>query len=437
MPIENIFIITAVSSNEWMKQTKERMPESIRDRIYHRGQLLTKFVDDIKGKKNILIIMDEIQVAAKRDQTIYNTFKSAGLLDKQFLYKNDIKILEYTATPDGTIYDLLKWNDASRKILAEEGNGYISAYDLYEMKRVKQYKPLCCYDENKDVDEKQSKKHIQEIKADIDKYDEPRYHIIRTKPKDEQKTIIKLFKKIFGKEECKFRNYDGDKNNNDDINIILEKKPAYHTFIFIKEMLRCAKTLTKKYIGILYERYSRKIDDAVVIQGLIGRDTGYDNNGKTIIYTNIDTIIRYEQLWMSQFEDTDIKWYSKTTKRVNGNTTGHNTFNDIKHYEDIDSESSEDDISVNCFTTYELAKQYWKDNLRPLYNGTGPTERKQREDGYYECTLDKITKVHSYDEIYKKRMWALNETHHYTFYPCYIDVNDKSTLRFCLIHKSL
>ena len=45
-------------------------------------------------------------------------FDNAGLLDKNKLYKNDIKILEYTATPDGTIYDLMKWKNASSKIIA-------------------------------------------------------------------------------------------------------------------------------------------------------------------------------------------------------------------------------------------------------------------------------------------------------------------------------
>jgi hypothetical protein len=56
--------------------------------------------------------------------------ENAGLLNVSKLYEHDIKILEYTATPDGTIYDLMKWNDASTKILADVGDGYLSAYDL-------------------------------------------------------------------------------------------------------------------------------------------------------------------------------------------------------------------------------------------------------------------------------------------------------------------
>jgi hypothetical protein len=135
IPIENIYIITGLSSCEWKEQTKERMPESIHARVFHRCELPNTFVDEIKDKKNILIIMDEIQVAAKKGQTIYNTFYNAGLLNKSKLYENDVKILEYTATPDGTIYDLMKWNDASSKILANVGDGYVSSYNLYEFGR--------------------------------------------------------------------------------------------------------------------------------------------------------------------------------------------------------------------------------------------------------------------------------------------------------------
>ena len=55
-------------------------------------------------------------------------------------------------------------------------------------------------------------------------------------------------------------------------------------------MLRCAKSLVKKHLGVCYERYTKYIDDSVTIQGLLGRCTGYDDNGRTIISTNIESI---------------------------------------------------------------------------------------------------------------------------------------------------
>ena len=50
-------------------------------------------------------------------------------------------------------------------------------------------------------------------------------------------------------------------------------------------------------IGVLYERYTKSSpNDSVIIQGLLGRMTGYDDNGLSICFTNVDTIGRYKKL---------------------------------------------------------------------------------------------------------------------------------------------
>ena len=458
IPIENIYIITGLSSCEWKEQTKERMPESIQKRVFHRCELPKTFVDEIKDKKNILIIMDEIQVAAKKGQTIYKTFNNAGLLNKSKLYENDIKILEYTATPDGTIYDLMKWGDSSTKILGEAGVSYISSYNLLEMGRVKQYKELCRCDKETDKIDKEVFENIKEIKNDIDNYKISLYHIIRTKSADEQDLTIINFKLIFNIENYEFIKYDGE-SEIQDINKILTIKPEKHTFIFIKEMLRCAKTLTKKFIGILYDRYSKIPDDTTIIQGLVGRDTGYDNNGISICYTNIKSIEKYEQLWKSNFEDKTIKWNSKTTKFKNDTLSGKNTFNDPKNYANFSLESDESNVSeeekeklikklkkpkdekeliIKKFKTQKEAKEYYnkelKGKLKDKLEGRGPNEVKPNEDGYFESNIRGVKKVYSCDEIYKERKCNINNGAGYGFRACYEDVNDKSTLQWWLIY---
>lgn len=438
IPIENIYIITGLSSCEWKEQTKERMPESIQSRVFHRCELPNTFVDEIKDKQNILIIMDEIQVAAKKGQTIYKTFKNAGLLNKPKLYENDIKIIEYTATPDGTIYDLMKWNDASSKILADVGDGYISSFNLLQLGRVKQYKELCGYDkETGEIDEKIFD-NIKEIKNDIDKYSIPLYHIIRTKNGIEQDLTIENFKKLFNIEVYEFIKYDRE-SEIEDINKTLIIKPKRHTFIFIKEMLRCAKTLKKDFIGILYDRYSKNPDDTTIIQGLVGRDTGYDNNGISICYTNVNSIERYEELWNSNFEDKTIKWNSKTTKYTNGFLSGKNTFNDPSDYDgfsvasdDIDEEGPEPIIKK--FKTQEEAKDYYFKELKPKLGGRGPNSHPgPNENGFFVDTNVKY--VLSITDLYNKRKdWLKNQKRPYRLRPCYEDVNDISTLQWWLIH---
>jgi len=331
----------------------------------------------------------------------------------------------------------MKWNDASTKILADVGDGYVSSYNLLEMGRVKQFKDICGYngldyllnlDQNKIfysfefindcekiykfiiqkikndimcnnefnkekfiefINEHKLEKYdeiinihiihelydyiknifenIQEIKNDIITFDNPRYHIIRTKNGLEQDLTIKNFKQIFNIDTYNFIKYDIESEIKD-INNIIIIKPEKHTFIFIKEMLRCAKTLKKEFIGILYDRYSKNPDDTTIIQGLVGRDTGYDNNGISICYTNKDSINRYEQLWVSNFEDTTIKWKSKTTKYKNGILSGKNTFNDPKDYDGFAVDS--DDIDelkepvIKKSKTQEEGKEYFNKELK-------------------------------------------------------------------------
>jgi hypothetical protein len=58
---------------------------------------------------------------------------------------------------------------------------------------------------------------------------------------------------------------------------ILTTKPSKHTFIFIKDTLRCAVTIPKQYIGVLYERFTKFPNRASIIQGLLGRATGFES----------------------------------------------------------------------------------------------------------------------------------------------------------------
>ena len=437
IPIENIYIITGLSSCEWKEQTKERIPLSIGPRIFHRCELPSTFVDEIKDKKNVLIIMDEIQVAAKKGQTIYNTFQAANMLDKHRLYEHDIKILEYTATPDGTIYDLMKWKDASCKILAEVGNGYISSYDLLQKNRVKQYHDLCGYNKTTGEMDESVLDHIKEIKADIINFTTPKWHIIRTKNGIYQEKTIENFRIIFNNKYYRFVMYDGE-SEIEDINKSLYRKPEQHTFIFIKEMLRCAKTLVKTHLGVLYERHSHHPDDAVIIQGLIGRLSGHGDNSESICYTNVESIKKYEKLWLSEFEDTTIRWHSKTTKYAYGTLTGKHTFNDPKDYDGFsvssdegEEEKPEEPVIQKC-KSQEEAKEYYK-TQKERFGGRGPNKRKPNKNGYYEATIRSVPKIYSCEAIHLERRQGLTKTN-FRLYPCYKNVEDKDTLEWWFIH---
>ena len=418
------------------------MPKYLHDRIYHRSQLNKKFVRDIKGKKDVLILIDEIQVAAKENQTLHKAMEKCGFYNIIELLKRNIKIVEFTATPDGTIYDLMGWGKHSKIIKMLPGENYVSSYDLLKQGRILPCKDLCHYNTKtkKSNDEKKSIENIQEIKRKIEeKYDkkDTLYNLIRTPNSDGHDIVKENFEKIFGS-GYEYVSYFG--KNTYDINDRLKVKPKKHTFIFIKEKLRCAKTLHKKYIGILYERYVRSPNDSVIVQGFAGRLNGYDDNNKSICYTHIESVLRYEDQWNSDFKDINRKWKSNTTKRENNLLVSKGTYNNPELIDGItiDRKNVEvkEPIIKRCKTQPEIT-EYFNKIIKPKYNGsTGPRERKPNKDGFYETTLGRVrgTSVYSCEEIYQTRKWSLNNTHHYTYHPCYKNVNDKNTLEFWIIH---
>ena len=204
-------------------------------------------------------------------------------------------------------------------------------------------------------------------------------------------------------------------------------------------MLRCAKTLIKINKGVSYERYSISPDDTTIIQGLVGRDTGYDNNGISICYTNIPSIEKYEKLWESGFEDKTIRWNSKTTKYINGILDGKNTFNDPKNYDGFSVESYDNNDELNepiikKFKTQEEAKEYYNKELKEKMKGRGPNKIKPNDDGYYEANIRGKKKIYTCEEIYKNRRCNIENGAGYGFRACYEVIDDKSTLQWWFIH---
>jgi len=336
IPYKNIYILTGLSSVEWKVQTKNRLPEKISNRVFHRNDLNDTFYEDIKKKKNVLIILDEIQIASAKDQTLHKVFDSLGYMDLKILLEKSIKFIEVTATPNGSIYDLMKWGDKyASKIIVEPPSRYTSCFKLLEQDRVKQYQNLC--------DDEDSNDHIKELKQTIkSNYKTPRFHFIRTKPAEFQDVTESNFKKVFGN-DCKIIDFDF-KSEEDDVNNIVKEQPSDHTFIFIKEKLRCAKTIENKHlVGVYYERWTKsRPEDDVIIQGMLGRATGYNDNGDSIVYTNIESIEKYRELITSNFENMTVNWVSSSTafKNKKIRTTGYyNTPENIKGFKAVEFEN--------------------------------------------------------------------------------------------------
>jgi len=306
LPLSNIFIITGYSSVEWTAQTRDRFPPEMGDQIFHRNQL-NDFVNKVKGITNVLIIIDEVQIAFGEDQSVHNAFKQACIMDKEDLYKKDVKIVQFTATPRNT--EPFKNSSFSKIIFMMPPPGYISVFQLLESNRIRFYKDLLGILEKQDysnVNWKDPKTAVsvnpavyENIKEISEYMDEPKYHIIRTGRTYLHDVTILNFMKVFP--DCKFVS-----EMDTDLGILLTK-PEAHTFIFIKDKLRCAKTLHKDHLGVLYDRKTQRPFMNTVIQGLAGRLTGYHTNQNSVVFTNPYMIRKYHYHWTTQFEGLKIK----------------------------------------------------------------------------------------------------------------------------------
>jgi len=517
IPLTNIFIITGLSSKDWVEQLKNRTPEILHTNIYHRQDLKTKFVDKIKQiRKNIIINIDEAHIASSFKNTIAQVFKELRLDDKQYLYENNILIIEYTATPNGTIidlnntkkdnYDFYKLNklpeytgiedllnqnrvrecrnlylpelkevifnfDKPKKndnnVDSDIDNDLINDIELSIKELAKEYlsnKKIYTDEDIEvllneyDIDDKYINiitiyytqlidiyDNIFEIKDVVDAYREPSYVLIRTKTANKQDITIQLIKQIFKEDDTNFMTYDRESYITTDI---LKIKPIKTTIIFIKEMLRCSITLYKRYISVLYDRYSFKSNDDTTLQGLaFGRSSGYDDNGKFIVFGDINSGKKYIELYNANFGNDSIIWNSNTTTRINKITHSLGTYNNdecVKTGTRIKKNNQNYNILFEECKSQQEAQEF-VDKIAKIKHIIN-FKREQDKNSYYLTKIRNNIKPRTIDEVKQYAKYKLNtqinnakrNTNHASnevIEPCYKDLNDINSLVWLVIYK--
>ena len=265
-----------------------------------------------------------------------------------------------------------------------------------------------------------------------------RYHFIRTKVGEEQEKTLRLFKEVFG-EDMEYILYDSKNtscldeylgNGND----IEGKKPEKHTFVFLKEMARCAKTFSKIYIGVWYERHVNCFNDDVVIQGFLGRATGYDDNGDSIVFTNIDSIERYIDLWNSDFSD-DIKWNSNSTNYSEKNKKQfQKTFNaEISDGKENSDDEKDEPIIVKFNGKWNIVEKDIRKFLKSKNLGR-IMKKSPNDEGFYIGNIRNTSGILTTDFVEKNKGSGLNDETKKRVYPCYTDITDSSTIQWWVIY---
>ena len=240
-PNHKAFVITGLSSTDWLAQTKSRIPIA---RIFHRNTL-HHFIKIIQTIRNPLVFIDECHIAFKPGQAIWELLPIIS----------HARVVFVSATPDMKFFkpDGVRPGFAIR--VMKDPPGYVSLKYLSDSGHILQCKNIS--------DSPDAISNIQEI---IPYLSSPAYHIIRT-PKDLLHQItIHNFRKVFL--HADFISLPTELS-------FLAVQPLRHTFVFIKDTLRCAITIPKPFIGVLYERFSKYPNKSSIIQGLAGRATGF------------------------------------------------------------------------------------------------------------------------------------------------------------------
>ena len=245
IPFDHIFVITGLSSVDWVEQTKSRIPLK---HIYHRNTI-HKFIRKIKGLQNYLVFIDECHIAFKSGQTIRETISS---------FHHSAKTVYVSATPD---WDFFKPDGIIR-----------DGFSIRVMKDNPLYRSIIYFKDHhlilpcKSLIKSDALINIEEIRSHLSST--PKYHIIRTSRTSSHHITIINFKKVFGDDFF----YISMPTN---LSSILSISPLKHSFIFIKDTIRCAITIPKQFIGVLYDRFTLFPNKSSVIQGLAGRATGF------------------------------------------------------------------------------------------------------------------------------------------------------------------
>lgn len=547
IPIENIFILSGFNNTDWKTQTSQRMPPSLHKQIINCKKLQTELVKLLgQTKKNILILIDEVHMACKSNQSMFKAFQACSLIDKQELLRRDVKIVELSATPDGVLTDLRDWQIDftvhSKILFMKPSPNYVSSYDMLLNHRLKQmiglnhgddltstpenmlnsmkggglvineptkYSLLKLFDNFKlllarmvlkDGSTASKTKYVNDcivmvsnlnldqediivkklnylcfrlfttrhkiytalniVRKDINELGQKHgflYHIFRVPTACNGLEHMKDSMKYMYGEEYDYLNYF--QQDKEDINNLLMVKPKRHTIIFVKEKLRAAKTLIKTYLGVCYDRCPERPDDSVILQSLVSRMLGYDTNDFSICYTNIETVKRYhentEQEWSKEAITTN--WFCK-----NKNDTAYN----LKEYVPTDFDDNSSEISFTSESsssgdslvmpapiikvkTWDEVINHWRTHLKSLgFGRPNFGNRKEDENDFFKVRPDHNFKeeaavypVSEFEELEKTGLWKMvqqrnkkRESHNYRVYPCYRDLNDKSTLEWWYIY---
>lgn len=304
---QRIFVLTGMSDDAWRKQTRARVPREVRPNVHHNGGLKKVQAQLHKlaaadGLRNVLIILDESQVASSASNRV-NTLVYGTLRDlvspSEWVARN-IRILTISATDPAKVLAMKGCEVPCRAVRLQTTEAYQSVESLWEGKRVR------ALEEFGDIG---STKSLPELVRAVTSYSTPLWHILRPrqgKTAEVEAKLRKLFPhaRVVTWDSTTPKTTGEDEGGSEttesleDINALLGTAPETHSFVLLKNMFYAAKTLNDEHVGVLWDRLGGVVGgDNARLQSLLGRACGYNKSKRTVVYTSRETVERYLTFW--------------------------------------------------------------------------------------------------------------------------------------------
>lgn len=315
IPFENIYVITGLSSNEWKTQTRERFPPDMASRILHlwdirpaphgpaaeQPDIRPELKEELMKKKNVLFIVDEMHIAAQKNQTLFVFLRELGLTSHDDFTSRNVKMLHISATPEGSwerFQQSWKGHCVLTHMIPHPKSTYIGLKQLLQNGQIRQSSDLCAQlpsgADGTSIPTPECVKHIVDIHTQLQSYDVPKFHIIRagnttTSKKDGtvnrlgmiRENITYVFSDILGMKMMPEWNGDLPEEETLPTNCfafihratggsstwieeLVKNTPKCHTIILLKQEARCAVTIDKSHLGIAYENFVQGTSDVLV-----------------------------------------------------------------------------------------------------------------------------------------------------------------------------
>lgn len=426
---DNVRIITGMSNASWEKDMIDKSPNCFKTKIFHHGKLSKA---DLMNISNAFIIIDEIDTGDKEYQVLHQTLMEAGILDVNHMIENNNRFVFISATMIKELYDLYRWGDLHELYKMTIPSSYIGHRDFMERGIVQEFYPLDSIEN--------AEKWIQE--DILDHYgSDLRVHIVRVTEKTSHIIQVACIRN-----GIIFRNHNStDRLTADETREFFKDPLTKHIVLAVKGLYRRANLIPNSWklrIGATHELYTKRVDNNVQIQGLTGRMSGYWRNNieaghKTGPHRmSIKAIVEYEETYNDPFGVNS--YQSAGFNKKKGKVYATSTMLSPKNILNLEAVGlpiiREDTAAIRLYRIYDN-----EDIVRDVCKILGYLyrETKNNSNGFKETSLNRKKEVVSLSDAIEKVQSAYGtnngEKTYRTYYPCYVDINVPSSLRFVVI----